>query len=200
VRFIGYRVSYREKIQKVSTGHLLPYNYGYLRSEKGTDDWSGHDTRTVVNCSETASIETSSDKTDSQLKQEKDWNTNLMSMYLKSLQSNQKEFKTNNSNDSVTAEYKLKVEEQFLQVIASSVFEREQEHNRTNDALLRLDDAEVDNESIREHSPTATPPSKTDSPIIATSDNGKKRQPTVTTVTKLRAGDVIEYWYVFNIT
>jgi hypothetical protein len=195
IRFMGYRVSYRDKIQKVSTRHLLPYNF-CRADEANTNYLSGND-----NATNDSATEASSNVAENQMKLDRQWNAKLMSIYLKSLQSNQQEFKTNKTNDSMTGEYKLKVEEQLLQIIALSVFEREQEQHSKDD-LTCHDDTDVDNKSIHEndHTPVATSKKIDSSTILSvstsTTENSKKRQPPVTTVTKLRAGDVIEYWYV----
>jgi hypothetical protein len=195
VRYIGFRVSYRDKIQQVPNKHLLPYNYCCT-----DDDLSGSATSMDAKDinDDPVPITTANNLTADRMKRNRQWNTSLMSIYLKSLQSNQQEFKKSHTNDSMTGDYKLKVEEQLLQIIASSVFEREQEQHVKNN-----DSPEVDHESSHENDYfPMTSPSELESTTIvsaAAKTKGKKKQPKpVTTVTKLRAGDVIEYWYVLN--
>ena len=196
VRFIGFRVSYRDKIQAVPTKHLLPYNYrreddpnsnGNSLSTKNDDQMV--DTDMVVPTANDNYLITD------RMKPEQQWNTNLMSIYLKSLKSGQQEFKNSNkAKDSVTGEYKLKVEEKLLQTIATSVLEREQQTPSKNDVSWSAETQEVaDDDDL-----PATSPHKLDSTAIVSARkaaNGKQRQQPITTVSKLRAGDIIEYWY-----
>lgn len=183
VRYIGFRVSYRDKIQKVPMKHLLPYNY--LPDENLNDK------------------DISTATTDGDVKEftTKQWNTNLMSLYLKSLQNKQQEFKTSNTNDASASNHKLNVEEQLLQIIASSVFEREQQLQSKNDALN--DDTDIDDDSQAKNDDPVTSTDKLASATTVSAtkkENIKKEDRPVTTVTKLRAGDVIEYWYVATHT
>lgn len=182
VRYMGFRVSYRDKIQKVPMKHLLPYNYN------PDENLNDNDISTNTNAT---TDDDSKELTTNQ------WNTNLMSLYLKSLQNNQQEFKKSTTNDTIAINHKLKVEEQLLQIIASSVLEREQQPQSKNDALN--DDTDIDDESQANND---NPVTSTDNLASATTvaatkkENAKQEDRPVTTVTKLRAGDVIEYWYV----
>ena len=204
MQYIGFRVSHRDKIQNVPTRQLLPYNY--FRND-AADDLSGNDKNTngtnIAKNSVTLPITTVSNVTANQMKLDKQWNKNLMSIYLKALQTNQQEFKISSTNDSMTSDYKLKVEEQLLQIIASSVLEREElEQLSKNDSSCGREDTEVVNESNHEndHLPVTSPSDLKSTTIAsaATRTNGKKILQPVTTVTKLRAGDVIEYLYVYK--
>ena len=176
VRFIGYRVSYRDKIQTVPLKHLLPYN---------SIDSSMY------------AITNNDMATDRQELSTKKWNANLMSLYLKSLQSNQQEFKKSEKNDSIACDFKLKVEEAFLQIIASSVFEQEQQKSKSD---LLFHDTDIEEESYDNEDRVTISPQRdvTSATSATTNTNAEQVHKTVTTVTKLRAGDVIDYWYVVN--
>jgi hypothetical protein len=194
VRFFGYRVSYRDKIQLVPTKHLLPLNYHL--DDDGTKncniDGKSADTNTnptVDDVGVVSSIVGEMTSDHLELTKPPQWNAHLMSIFLKSLQKSQQEFKKNNTSDDVVSDYKLKVEEQLLQIIASSVWERQQQQPPSKG------DTEIDDDD--DDDLLLTSPPKFDATVAASTESNNSKPPSrpVSTVSKLRAGDVIEYWY-----
>ncbi len=198
VRFFGFRVSYRDKIQFVPTKQLLPFNYhlGDDGTKNCNNDGTSADTNTNPTVDDAGVVSTGvSEMTTDRSESTKptQWNAYLMSIYLKSLQRSQQEFKKSHANDAVVGDYKLKVEEHLLQIIASSVWEREQQQPPSKD------DTEIDGDDEGDDDLPLTTPPKLDVTVTAVSAastiNSKPPPRPVTTVSKLLAGDVIEYWY-----
>ena len=200
MRFFGYRVSYRDKIQLVPTKHLLPLNYHL--DDDGTKNCNidgksadANTNPTVDDVGVVSSIVGEMTSDHLELTKPPQWNAHLMSIYLKSLQKSQQEFKKNNTNDDVVSDYKLKVEEQLLHIIASSVWERQQQQPPSR-GDTEIDDDGDDDDDLRLTSSPKFDATVTAVSAASTESISSKPPPRpVSTVSKLRAGDVIEYWY-----
>jgi hypothetical protein len=204
IRYLGYRISYRDKIQAVPSTHLLDFNHGSTAEE-------GASSGSVVNASPLAGTTLPS-------KEEKDtlWSPNFMSVFLNSLCS-QQEFKVCNDDD---RNLKIKTEEKFLQLILESVLQHEQHPQPTSNMDGCTDDdsnsvSTIASEYDADNPQNATSPQPSglwQSPKApdskeeltatvkskVTDQNIKERSyaSRKNSINKLRAGDVIEYWYV----
>jgi hypothetical protein len=252
IRFIGYRVSYSDQIQSVSSKFLLPYNI------KNSSNSSSNNTNTINHHSDknqhtddgiisnnkqqplSSSLSSSASSTNitntnatsatTSIHHECDdikettatstittncttatttppsqWNTTLMRQYMKLLRASQQEFKHDLK--------KLQVEEMLLHIIATSVHENEQNEQFKHQEMIRNavakkneDDNDHDNTCIDDENDDDQEKDNTTTTMIVpkttlttlTNDTTAAISRPVTTVHKLRAGDVIEYWYVLQ--
>jgi hypothetical protein len=171
IRYIGHRVSYRDKLSRVAYKQLLPYdvfendrnlttitttssanqhevnsNYNRHEVDNSNNDSNNGDTTVLlaVNCDldgpDPNQMENAAPNNPDHKKNQ--WNSELMALYMKSLRSTQKEFKTEDGA------LRLKVEECLLHNITTTVLEREQQQHlsATLAKQSELDDIDGDDD------------------------------------------------------
>jgi hypothetical protein len=201
IRYIGHRVSYRDQLCQVALTQLLPHNVLFPtpttsqhevdrndnQHDVDTNNNNHHDNSNgSANVSSTPSCDLDNAAPNQNDQVENQWNSELMALYMKSLRSAQKAFKTEDGA------LRLKVEEHLLQNIAAYVLEREQEQlqlsaeiAKQNEVDAAIDDEGTDLWKLSQMEATTT-----------TRNPASVARKSITTVTTLRTGDIVEYSYV----